>query len=121
LKLNCHAKDALFSDTHIEITLSKNPTESDEIFIAEVTPRIRKIMGNDGEDWSTETLKEKLKGKKVLIEGWLFFDYSHRTENYSDDPEDKIGRENWRETSWEIHPITNRLLEDTFEVIYFSH
>jgi hypothetical protein len=42
----------------------------------------------------------------VKIQGWLFYDFSHKTENYAEDPDDNIGRPNWRATGWEIHPIT---------------
>lgn len=103
---NCKTKNSLFRDTHIELTLSSNKTGKMHRFIVEVTPRVRRAMEQKGYDWSTESLKS-LKGRMVEVQGWLFYDKSHWTENYADDPNDTIGRRNWRATSWEIHPVTS--------------
>jgi hypothetical protein len=103
---NCKTKDPSFRDTHIEITLNDKDTGPENRVIAEVTPRIRQMMLQKGIDWTTEALKQNLKGHMVRIQGWLFYDGSHETENFADDPKDEIGRANWRATCWEIHPIT---------------
>ena len=103
---NCHAKTADLRDTHIEITISSSATGPGDRFIAEVTPRIRQMMKNQGKDWSTETLKKTIKGKMVRIKGWLLYDAEHEKEAFANDPGNNTGRKNWRATCWEIHPIT---------------
>lgn len=111
---NCKTKDRFFRDTHIELTLNDQETGPENRFIVEVTPRIRQKLADNGIDWTTEALKEQLKGHLVRIQGWLFYDFSHETENFADDPDDQIGKKNWRATSWEIHPITNiEVLDET--------
>jgi hypothetical protein len=112
---NCKTTDPLFKDTHIEITMNDQETSPEKRFIVEVTPRIRQILADQGVDWTTEALKDMLKGHMVKIQGWLFYDHSHETENYADDPDNNIGKDNWRATSWEIHPITNIEVLDAME------
>jgi hypothetical protein len=114
---NCKTDDPLFRDTHIEITLSDKKTGPEQRFIVEVTPRIRQIMADKGINWTTEGLKAKMKGHMVKIQGWLFFDGSHVQENFADDPNDEIGRANWRATCYEIHPITSIEILDENDVI----
>ena len=43
---------SMFTDTHIEVVLDKEHAGKQERVIAEITPRIRAIMANKGEDWS---------------------------------------------------------------------
>lgn len=112
---NCKTTDPLFRDTHIEITLNDQETEPENRFIIEVTPRIRQVLADQGIDWTTEALRENIKGHMVKVQGWLFYDFSHKTENYADDPENSIGRNNWRATSWEIHPVTSLEVIDAME------
>lgn len=114
---NCKTTNPLFKDTHIELTLNDQETEKSNRFIIEVTPRIRQKLADQGIDWTTEALKSTLKGHMVKIQGWLFYDFSHETENFADDPDDNIGRANWRATSWEIHPITNIEILDPSEAM----
>lgn len=115
---NCKTTETLFRDTHIELTLNESETGKEFRVIVEVTPRIRQMLEEQGIDWTTEGLKNSIKGKYVRIQGWLFFDISHRTESFADDPDDNIGRKNWRASSWEIHPITSIeiLGDDNMEV-----
>ena len=103
---NCKTTKVGFKDTHIEIVVNPNKKDATKRVIVEVTPRIRRIMQDQGIDWSTSNLKQSFKNKFVKIQGWLFYDVSHDKENYADDPDDDIGRSNWRATSWEIHPVT---------------
>lgn len=114
---NCKTTDPLFRDTHIELTLGSDDSGPEKRFIIEVTPRIRQIMEGKGIDWTTESLKAKLKHHMVKVQGWLFYDFSHETENYSDDPDNTIGRDNWRATSWEIHPVTSMEILDEDEAM----
>jgi hypothetical protein len=71
--------------------------------IIEVTPRVRAMAAAKGQDWSTEALLG-LKGHRVRITGWLLFDFEHVDESENTAPRK---RENWRATSWEIHPVTD--------------
>jgi hypothetical protein len=57
-------------------------------------------------DWSYAALKENLEGKTVLVQGWLFYDKIHENESYTLDPNNNIGKKNWRASPWEIHPVT---------------
>ena len=109
---NCKSKDVAFRDTHIEITVGESATGPQYRVIAEVTPRFRQIMQQQGVDWSTRTLKQTLKGHHIEIAGWLFYDAEHETEAYANDPDDMIGRKNWRATCWEVHPITYLKISD---------
>jgi hypothetical protein len=104
---NCKTKDAAFRDTHIEITPDEDHTGPHNRIIAEVTPRIRELMALKGMNWSSTELHGLLKGSKVEITGWLFYDAEHEDASYANDPEDQIGRMNWRGSCWEIHPITS--------------
>lgn len=107
---NCKTKNNLFRDTHIEITPSATETTPDKRVIVEVTPRIRQILEEQGIDWSTTTLQDKnngIIGRTVQIQGWLFYDFSHENEAFTYDPDDNIGKKNWRASCWEVHPITS--------------
>jgi hypothetical protein len=120
---NCKTKNQLFRDTHIELTPNAEETSPDKRVIVEVTPRIRQILEKQGVDWSTATLKDKdgsmgILHKTIKVQGWLFYDFSHETDAFSYDPEDKIGgekRKNWRASCWEVHPITNIEILDPSE------
>jgi hypothetical protein len=101
---NCEAQDLAGRDTHIELVTDLSETGDRGVVIAEVTPRMRKLMQDKGIDWSTETLKNKLTGRKVKIKGWLLFDFEHQRQAGNTNPN---GSENWRATCWEIHPITS--------------
>ena len=100
----CNCKDPNVKDTHIEILLDPMQNEKMYRVVAEITPRMRKLMLAKGIDWSTKTLRDKILGRWVKFEGWLFFDEEHANAAENTAP----GRErNWRATAWEIHPITN--------------
>jgi hypothetical protein len=100
----CHARSAHGRDTHIDLTISAADAYSEaKHVIVEVTPRWRAAMAAKGVDWETDTLRDRLLGRCVRVTGWLLFDAEHRREsrNTAD-----AGREVWRATAWEIHPIT---------------
>jgi len=102
--VNCHARSAHGRDTHIDLTISAADAYSEaKHVIVEVTPRWRAAMAAKGVDWETDTLRERLLGRCVRVTGWLLFDAEHRREsrNTAD-----AGREVWRATAWEIHPVT---------------
>jgi hypothetical protein len=102
---NCRANSSVDKDTHIALSLAKNALEKQTV-VAEVTPRLRKLMKEREEsvDWSTNTLEKKLKGQWVEVTGWLMFDFVHVEEAENTAPGNPS---NWRATCWEIHPVTN--------------
>jgi hypothetical protein len=101
---NCHAKDPLYRDTHIELVLDPMNAGGPKRLIVEVTPRWRHMMQEKGVDWTTRGLRTALLGRWVKVQGWLFFDSEHKNESENTNP----GRaRNWRATAWEIHPITS--------------
>ena len=101
---NCHAKDPLYRDTHIELVLDPMKAGGSQRLIVEVTPRWRHMMQEKGVDWMTRGLRKALLGRWVKVQGWLFFDSEHKNTSENTNP----GRErNWRATAWEIHPVTS--------------
>jgi hypothetical protein len=101
--VNCHTKDPLYRDTHIELTLDPlNDSEAKHV-IVEVTPQWRQVMAKDGVDWSTATLRKTLLGRWIRVTGWLMFDVEHaRQSTNTASGSGKV----WRATAWEVHPIT---------------
>ena len=100
---NCKEHEDKDKDTHIEIVIDPMQTGKTQRMVVEVTPRMRDIMEHRGEDWSTRTLRDRLLGRWVEIEGWMLFDDEHIGSAENTAP----GRErNWRATAWEIHPVT---------------
>ncbi|MER3463872.1 MAG: hypothetical protein C4329_05095 [Chitinophagaceae bacterium] len=108
---NCKTTDPAYRDTHIELVLDPNNSGADQRVIAEITPRLRAIMA-DKEDWSTPAIRAKYKGHRVQIAGWLTYDGEHELEAFANDPENAAGRQNWRGTVWEVHPITSIKIVD---------
>jgi hypothetical protein len=104
---NCHARNPIDQDTHIELALSADAPRTQHV-VTEVTPRLRKQMKDAGVDWSTATLQgehgaDGIVGKWVRVTGWLFFDEPHEGISENTNPG---GAHNVRATCWEIHPIT---------------
>ena len=106
---NCREKEDRDKDTHIEILL--DPMHDDRILrmVVEVTPRIRDIMNRRGENWSTQSLRDRLLGRWVEIEGWMMFDDEHTDNAENTNPDNE---RNWRGTAWEIHPATKLTVVD---------
>ena len=102
---NCGSNIAIFKDTHIELINDPDSNEPKNRLIVEVTPRTRLLMSNNNIDWSTPSLR-RLKGHKVEISGWLFYDAEHEGESFANDENDEIGKRNVRASCWEIHPVT---------------
>ncbi|MFN5458721.1 MAG: hypothetical protein ACK5AY_02310 [Bacteroidota bacterium] len=101
---NCKSKDKSLRDTHIEIVLNPMSAKQNEVMIVEITPRIRAIMKNRGEDWSTSMVRSKFLGRWVEFEGWMLFDLEHDNMAENTRPGNP---KNWRATGWEIHPVTS--------------
>lgn len=106
---NCHAKEPLFTDTHIDIVLDPDHSGKRERVVVEVTPRMRAIMADKGIDWSSQALQDLI-GKRVTFTGWLLWDWRHKKDAENTDPGD--ANQNWRATCWEIHPVTSIEVEE---------
>ena len=114
---NCRTTDALFKDTHIELILSKSDPGAKKDgkhrrVIVEVTPRFRLMKAQDGVDWTTDALRQTIKGRYVRVKGWMFDDKEHECAAQNTRKEVKpacYGRDRtvWRATTWEIHPLTS--------------
>ena len=94
-------------DTHIEVALRADAPPRERM-ILEVTPAVRDWAKAHGVDWSTETLQRTLVGRLCRFEGWMLFDREHAGESENTNPG---GKDNWRATAWEIHPITSIAVE----------
>lgn len=102
--VNCRATDPAHRDTHIELVLDPmNGGESHRV-IVEVTPRIRMLAEQRGEDWSTAALRDHIQGRWVRVAGWLLFDTEHQDQSVNTAPRRP---RDWRATAWEIHPVTS--------------
>ena len=100
---NCHETDPLFTDTHIEVVMDQTHASKNQRIVVEVTPRIRAMMADQGVDWTSDAL-QNLEGKLVSFTGWMLWDWRHLKDSENTDPGDP---QNWRASSWEIHPVTS--------------
>jgi hypothetical protein len=101
--VNCGDRAIAHRDTHIDVVEDSGGQRKVVRMIVEVTPRWRAFRREQGEDWSTPALKQRLQGRWVRFTGWLFWDFEHADEAEHTKP----GREgNWRATAWELHPVT---------------
>jgi hypothetical protein len=89
-------------DAHIEIALRLDAPPNQRV-IVEITPPMREWAQQRGQDWSTDALAPVIVGRRVRVEGWLFFDAEHDGEAENTRPGN---RDNWRATAWELHPVT---------------
>jgi len=108
---NCYAQNPIDRDTHIQLVYRLGQGAKDVVVI-EVTPRTRAMAAKQGLDWSTEGLRQQFLGKRVEVEGWLYYDPDHTDQAFTTDPDDSNGRKNWRGTNWEIHPVTSIVLAE---------
>lgn len=89
-------------DIHILVATHKGAAKNEQV-VVEVTPNFEEWAGQQGIDWSEQTLHAQLVGHWVEFEGWLYFDVGHSEESANTAPGNP---ENWRATAWEIHPVT---------------
>jgi hypothetical protein len=99
---NFHSRHPLGRDTIIFMAPTADAPPKQQVVLM-VTPRLRAQMKIQGIDWTTESLKSQLEGKRVEVTGWLLFNYEHIHQAENTNPG---GEHNYRATSWEIHPVT---------------
>ena len=107
---NCRTTELPRRDTHIDLFLSDDPNvPKNRRVVVEVSPRTRALAASRGVDWSTPALQEQLIGRWVEITGWTYFDVDHCNESANTATADcnGSGRGSWRQTGWEIHPVTS--------------
>jgi hypothetical protein len=94
---SCECHDPNLLDTHIAlVTDPKYYADGTKHVIVEVTWHFRKAIG------STTDLKVKFFHKRVTITGPMFADKIHAPNATNTNPS---GKNNWRATIWEVHPI----------------
>jgi hypothetical protein len=90
-------------DTNIEMALSKDAPRVQRV-LAIINWRLREQMKAKGIDWSTKALQASLMGKWIEVTGWMLFNTQHIASAENTNPGHP---NNWRATSWEIHPVTD--------------
>ena len=90
---NCHATDKSNLDIHIELVKDLNNASNQKAMVIEIT---RYSKGT----YTYDQIKA-LKGKKVQVKGWMFFDEEHTQNAINTNPN---GTFLWRATCWEVHP-----------------
>jgi hypothetical protein len=98
---NCKTTNHQYWDTHIELT--RGPTDQGQPLIVEVTPEWRALRATEGKNWTTPSLQQQFLHQYVAVTGWLCYDSQH-WQNAANTNQD--GDDVWRQTAWEIHPIT---------------
>ena len=91
---NCHSKDKSQLDFHVELVTTLDGADNSKAMVVEVSRFSRGHM-------TYESIKS-LEGKKVTVNGWLFFDEEHKQNAVNTNPK---GTNLYRATVWEIHPV----------------
>lgn len=106
-KCNCDSEEEVGQDVRIYMVTKPRKYP---YMVAEISPRFREIISNQGYDFSTPGLKAAFQKKKVIIRGYLMYDYFHQKDatnyGYASYPKKP------RATAWEIHPVTDILLDE---------
>lgn len=99
---NCKTSDKSKWDIHIELAANPDDVGSKSMICeAGITSRL-----SNGE--LTMDKIKPMNGKKVTITGYLFPDSEHWAESANTNP---TGTTIWRNTEWEIHPISSITLD----------
>jgi len=97
---NCNLILPAEVDWHIPLVAHAHELEKLSI-VVETTPRVRR----NHPKWTVDALKDWVNGTApVRISGWLMFDPDHPPMLYDPSQPDLPGK--YRQTLWEIHPIT---------------
>ncbi|RJP37301.1 MAG: hypothetical protein C4547_05655 [Phycisphaerales bacterium] len=109
---NCLASTRELTTAQLEIT--DGPDDLQRPVIVHVTPPMRLIHNYyDLESWATRDVKAMYEGRWVTVTGWLMFNEMQDDGADNSDRFDWIGRDNWRASAWELHPVTHiELAED---------
>ncbi len=112
---NCNTIDKTLCDAHVEVVSDPDADHGGGhgVVVVEVTERSRRLasMGlldahnSIGHDWSSSFLHDNIVNHWVTFYGWLFYDADHFDQAWIIDPDDSIGKSNFRETAWEVHPV----------------
>ncbi len=104
---NCNCYNPLpdTRDIHIKLATRQFETNNDLFMVAEPTRYTISPTLN------RNTLFSFVR-KKVIIEGYLFFDSEHITESVNTAPP-KTKDKTWRATAWEVHPVVSIKLDQT--------
>ncbi|MEO8433888.1 MAG: hypothetical protein ABI596_03265 [Pyrinomonadaceae bacterium] len=110
---NCNTTAKALCDAHINVVPQQGMSSvgGRNTYVVEVTERVRRLAAqgllssNIGKDWSVFRLQQKLSGHRVRFSGFLFFDTDHANQAWVNDPTNKVGSSNFRQTAWEIHPV----------------
>jgi hypothetical protein len=105
---NFFSDDPNKRDTNIMIAPSEDAPANQQV-VAIVTWRLREQMKTKGIDWSTQALQHSIKGKWTQVTGWLLFNTMHINSAENTNPGHP---NNWRATSWELHPVTDIRVTD---------
>lgn len=89
-------------DVHIHVAARPDAPMRQSV-VVEITPRSADAARTRGEDWSADSLRRALHGRRCRFEGWLMFDREHADESENTAPGNPV---NWRATAWELHPVT---------------
>ncbi len=95
---NCHSPLSAQHDFHIYMS-NKAKARKRECMIVEITPAFRDIHP----EW-TEQFVYSLRGKKITVSGWMLYDFKHTSSSIKYNPGGKML---WRNTCWEVHPVTS--------------
>ena len=96
---NCESTFPDDFDFHLYIAADSNETVKKRCMVVEITPWSRSIHP----DWTIEYIKS-LRKKPVRIGGWMLYDWIHQRNSVK---YGKGGNGIWRNTCWEIHPVTS--------------
>jgi len=107
---NCHSADAANHDTILEISPDADVFDPAHRVFAAVTPARRRLMGRNGEDWSTRSLRAQFLHRYVAVTGWLLFDFEAAGQALN--TAENAGPSIVRATAWEIHPATGMELAE---------
>jgi hypothetical protein len=96
---NCEFSDPTEVDWHIPLVKTAGDPEKLAI-VVELTPRVRRNHSG----WTATNLPANGSTSRFRISGWLMYDPDHPAQLY--DPADPNKKNKFRQTLWEVHPVT---------------